>query len=49
MPDIPDTRLVEISDAHFRWLLEKAGAPDAALTLPPGGVDGPETFGSCAA
>ena len=38
------TELVEISDAHFRWMLGKQQAPAPGLTLPPGGVDGAETL-----
>ena len=39
---MPVTTLAEISDDHFRWMLGKVVAPDANLTLPPGGVDVPE-------
>jgi RimJ/RimL family protein N-acetyltransferase len=38
------TSLVEITDAHFRWMLGKQEAPSPGLTLPPGGVDGTETL-----
>jgi RimJ/RimL family protein N-acetyltransferase len=38
------TLLVEISDAHFRWMLGRQAVPPDGLRLPPGGVDTPETL-----
>ena len=37
-------RLVELEDADFEWLLSGDAAPRRGLTLPPGGVDEPETL-----
>ena len=39
---VEPTALVEVSDAHFLWLLGEAGAPTPGLTLPQG--DGTETL-----
>ena len=43
-PATAATTLVEITDAHFRWMLGKQEAPSRGLALPPGGVDGTETL-----
>ena len=38
------TVLVEITDAHFRWMLGRQLGPTPGLRLPPGGMDTPETL-----
>jgi RimJ/RimL family protein N-acetyltransferase len=38
------TALLEITDAHFAWMLGESGAPASDLTLPAGGVDDAETL-----
>jgi RimJ/RimL family protein N-acetyltransferase len=43
-PQASSTTLLEISDAHFLWLLGEGDPPAPGLTLPPGGVDETETL-----
>jgi RimJ/RimL family protein N-acetyltransferase len=38
-------RLVELDDADFDWLLSNSAKRADGLSLPPGGVDDPETLG----
>jgi RimJ/RimL family protein N-acetyltransferase len=43
-PTSATTTIVQITDAHFRWMLGKQEAPSPDLTLPSGGIDGTETL-----
>lgn len=43
-PDQAATMLLEVDDSHFAWMLGRRDSPVGGLTLPPGGIDGPETL-----
>lgn len=42
MPITNPSQLIEVTDAHFLWMLGKGAAPSPEFALPQGGVDAPE-------